>query len=103
MLTKRGDRTHMVDEAEFEMDRLKQQVCSLQQTVDDKQAKTHEKGEVKQTKVKKRTPPTCYHCGYMGHVQRWCPKLMPSKTEPVPMRNGRPIEKKEVNQENCQG
>ena len=98
MLTKRsGDRAHMIEESDTEVDRLRQQVCLLQKTVEDRsEKKTKEasdgKGETKQTKARRRVlPPTCYHCGYVGHVQRWCPQLMPSKTEPVPIRNGKPV------------
>ena len=98
MLTKRsGDRAHVIEESESEVDRLRQQVCLLQKTMEDKSGKktketSDDKGETKQTKTRKRvSPPTCYHCGYVGHVQRWCPQLMPSKTEPVPIRNGKPV------------
>ena len=89
-----------------------EQVCLIQKTLEgksDDKTKTVSKGkpqETKQTKPRRRfQPPTCFHCEHVRHVQRWCPFLMPSKTEPVQFKDGKPVIRKspDKKQENSQG
>ena len=115
MLTKRGERVHMVDETEFE--ELRERVCELQNSMSTQSStrtenKQHSNGKEQKDssklRFKRKGPPTCYHCGYKGHVQRWCPSLMGSnKNDAVNVQSrtsNQPNQsEKEKQQENLKG
>ena len=94
MLTRRSERAHVVEDSE--MERLKEQICQLQSSLDELKPKPHKTQtanvprksplDEKQTRIRRSGPPVCFHCQYTGHIKKWCPFLMKGKEEAVPIQ-----------------
>ena len=96
MLVRRSERVHTIEDSEIE--KLREQVCQLQMNLNEMKPKTsdsshgdetkknHSPLDDKQTRVRRKGPPTCFHCKYKGHVKKWCPFLMGNKDESAPIQ-----------------
>ena len=110
MLVRRSDRAHTIDDSEIE--RLREQVCQLQSNLNELKPKTNktqnsEEGkktqlDERQTRFRRKGPPTCYHCQHKGHIKRWCPFLQNESNPAQPSTVSNPSSKTKL-QENLKG